>query len=332
MKVALKKGLNVFFRDIVLPSLQNDQIRIKVDACGICGTDIHVNPAEEEAESPFGHEIAGVILELGSGVVGLEVGQKIVVESATPCGKCEKCRNAQQELCLDIQSFFFTGYFGFAEEAIVPAICAIPCEDITPEVACLSEPLGVAIDMVRLADINTNSNVLIMGQGPIGLMATALVKKAGARRVFVSEFARRIVRKEFAGKLGIDGFIDPSQTNLREFDFGCEIDRVLMTAPPKCLNDAFEIAAKGAIISFIGIAHGDGAFCDININEFHFKKLQLRASFASPALYTPMALKYLREGVIDGESMISHRFGLAELQKAVDIASDASALKIMITP
>ena len=331
MKAVFKKGLNIFFKDIVLPSLTNGQIRIKVDACGICGTDIQINPAEADTAMPFGHEMVGTVLELAPGVAGLEIGQKVVIESATPCGKCENCRNARQELCLDIQSFFFTGYFGFAEEAIVPAICAIPCEDLAPEIASLSEPLGVAIDMVRLADININSNVLIMGQGPIGLMATALVKKAGARKVFVSEFASRTARKEFAEKLGVDQFLDPSQTDLSKFDFGCEINRVLMTAPPKCLNDAFNIASKGAIISFIGIAHGEGAFCDFNVNDFHFKKLQLRASFASPALYTPMALNYLREGVIDGESLISHRFKLADIQKGIDTANAPSALKIMIT-
>ena len=332
MKAAFKKGQTVQIKDLALRPLKHGEIRIKVDACGICGTDTHVNLAEADIESPFGHEMAGRVLELGPGVDGLCVNQKVVIESATPCGKCDNCRNTQQELCTDIQSFFFTGFFGFAEEAIVPAICAIPCDYLSPEVACISEPFGVAIDMVRLADININSNVLIMGQGPIGLMATALVKKAGARRVFVTELSGRTARKDYALKLGVNEFIDPTQVALDKFDFGCKIDRILMTAPPKCLNDAFAIACKGAIISFIGIAHGDGAFCNFNVNDFHFKKLQLRASFASPALYTPYALKYLREGIIDGESMISHRFKLADIQKAMTAANSPEALKVIVNP
>lgn len=92
------------------------------------------------------------------------------------------------------------------------------------------------------------------------------------------------------------------------------------------------LAAKGAIISFIGIAHGDDAFCRFNVNAFHFKKLQLRASFASPALYTPLALQYLREGVIPADQIISHRFPLRKIDQAMAIARDGSkAVKVVVT-
>ena len=333
MKAAYKKGQVVTIKAFQLRALKPDEIRIKVDACGVCGTDLQVNPDDANNEALFGHEMAGRILETGSAVSGLKVGQKVVIESATPCGKCDNCRNTRQELCSDIQSFFFLGYFGFAEETIVPAICAIPCEDLSPEVASISEPLGVAIDLVRLADITINSNVLVMGQGPIGLMAAALVKRAGARRVFVSEFGDKTARKNMAESLGVDGFIDPRKTPVAKYDFGCAIDRVLITAPPPCLNDAFAVACKGGIISFIGIAHGENAYCKFNVNDFHFKKLQLRASFASPALYTPMALQYLREGVINGEALISHRFKLDETAKAIETSrNDAGALKVIVKP
>lgn len=333
MKAAYKAGQKITIKELQLRAIKPDEIRIKVDACGICGTDLHVNPDEANNEALFGHEMAGRILEVGRAVGWLKVGQKVVIESATPCGKCDNCRNTRQELCSDIQSFFFLGYFGFSEETIVPAICAIPCDDLTPEVASISEPLGVAIDLVRLTDITINSNVLVMGQGPIGLMATALAKRAGARRVFVSEFGDKTARKKMAESLDIDGFIDPRKTPVAKYDFGCAIDRVLMTAPPPCLNDAFAVACKGGIISFIGIAHGEGAYCKFNVNDFHFKKLQLRASFASPALYTPMALNYLREGIVDGNSLISHRFGLKDIAKALDVAkNDSAALKIIINP
>ena len=186
MKAAFKTGTEVGLRETTLRALRPDEIRLRVTACGVCGTDLHVNPAEAEKESEFGHESAGTILEVGSAVSGLEVGRRVVLESSTPCGRCDNCRNTRQELCTNTQSFFFLGSFGFAEETIAPAICAIPCADLSPEVACLSEPLGVAIDMVRLADVEITSNVLVMGQGPIGLMATALVKRASAVKVVVT--------------------------------------------------------------------------------------------------------------------------------------------------
>ncbi|MEI6972417.1 MAG: zinc-binding dehydrogenase [bacterium] len=333
MKAAFKKGRSIVVKDIPSRALAPDQIRVRVRACGICGTDLHDNPAEAEKEQLFGHEIAGDILEVGSAVLGLKTGQKVVLESATPCGRCDACRNTRQELCTDIQSFFFTGSFGFAEEVIVPAICAIPCDDLPPDVACLSEPFGVAIDLVRLADITPMSNVLLLGPGPIGLMALALIRRMGPRRVFLSAFAREKARVEAAHRIGVDRIIDPSQTPLDKVDFGCAIDRVLVTTPPPTLNDAFNVACKGGIVSFIGIGHGDNAFCKFDANAFHFKKLQLRASFASPALYTPMALQYLREGVVNGPAMISHHFPLDRMAEAMTTARDtAVSLKVIVRP
>jgi threonine dehydrogenase-like Zn-dependent dehydrogenase len=330
MKAAFKQGEAVTLREIALRPLRPDEIRLRVAACGICGTDLHVVPGEA---APFGHEVAGTILEVGSAVTGLSPGQRVVLESASACGRCANCRNTCQELCTNIQSFFHLGFMGFAEEMLAPAISAIPCEDLAPEVAAISEPLGVAIDLVRLAEIRPDSNVLIMGPGPIGLMALALVKRMGARRVFASAYASQEIRAHMALRFGADAVVDPRAAPLATHDFGCAIDRVLVTTPPPTLADAFQVAAKGGIISFIGIAHGDGAFCRFDANDFHFKKLQLRASFASPALYTPLALQYLREGVVEGEALISHRFPLERMVEAMATARDkARALKVMVMP
>jgi L-iditol 2-dehydrogenase len=330
MKAIFKTGNELSARDIELPALKTGQIRLQVEACGICGTDIH---SATDKEEQFGHEIAGTVLELGAGVVDLKIGQKVVLDSATPCGKCDHCKNAQQELCTDIQSIWFVPSFGFAEQMIAPAICAIPYEGLSPEVACLQEPLGVAIDLVRLADIKTSSNVLIIGQGPIGLMATALVRRAGARRLFATGPASRPRRLELAKQFGADETFDSLQTPVSKFDYGCEIDRILVTAPPRTLPEAFEVASKGGIISYIGIAWGAGAKVTFDADAFHFKKLQLRASFASPALYGPEALRCLREGVVNGRALISHRFPLSQMQEAMDVArTDPGAVKVVVHP
>ncbi len=333
IKAAYKTPNSCDIRDLKLRQLEPGEIRIKVLACGLCGTDLLFDGQEEDSGSLFGHEMAGKVVEMAPDVRGLEIGQDVVIESATPCGRCDNCRNARQELCKDIQSFFYLGYFGFAEECIVPAISAIPYKDCKPCVITLSEPLGVAIDLVRLADIELTSNVLILGQGPIGLMALALVKKLGANKVFVSEYADRKARCELAKQFGADEVLDPVNDAIANYDFGCEIDRILVTSPPSTLKDTFDVAAKGAVISFIGIEHGSNAFCKFDVNNFHFKKLQLRASFASPALYTPKAIQYLLSGVVDGESLISHRLPLDKVDEAMKIAkNDPDAVKVIILP
>lgn len=327
---AYKNDHSVSLRPLIQRPLTPNEIRLRVDACGICGSDLLTSPGEK-AESPFGHEIAGTIIELGSKVDKLEDGQTVVLESSSACGRCSNCRNDRQELCTDVQSFFMSNSFGFSEEMIAPAVSAIPYDGLKPEIASLSEPLGVAIDMVRLADIRLDSNVLILGLGPIGLMALALVKRMGARRVFLSACSSKTARIEVARKFGVDEVVDPSVTPLPTYDFGCKIDRILVTTPPPTLNDAFQVGSNGAIISFIGIAYGDKAYCTFDVNSFHFKKLQLRSSYASPALFTPLALQYLREGVIDGEAMISHRFPLTKIEEAVRVARDTTrSVKVVV--
>jgi L-iditol 2-dehydrogenase len=332
MKAAFKSPQGVGIREIPAEAPAADEVRIRVEACGICGTDLSLHDAPAEG-GRFGHEMVGTVLELGRHVRGLEVGQRVAIDSATPCGRCPACRDARQELCADIQSFFFTGRFGFAEEACVPAVSAMPCAGLDPAVASLQEPRGVAIDLVRLVDLTIASNVLVLGAGPIGLMAVALARRAGVRRLFVGELGSRPRRLEVARQFGADEVFDPEREAPSAKDFGCAIDRVLVTAPPPALPGAFAAAAKGGIVSFIGIGHGEGAFCRFDANAFHFKKLQLRASFASPALFGNEALRCLREGVVDGPALVSHRFPLADIACAMDVArADAAALKVVITP
>ncbi len=329
MKSAFRNNGALVLNEVSPSPLKPGSIRIRVEACGVCGTDIHTT----EKDGPVtGHEVAGTILELGPGVEGLAPGARVAVDSSTPCGRCAACKNARQELCTNLQSFW-GGAFGFCPDMVVPAISALSSEGLPPQIACLQEPLGVAIDMVRLAALEPGQNVLLMGSGPIGLLALPLIRRAGARRVFATGFRRRKARMEAALKLGADTFIDQGDTPLADFKFGCPIDRIIVTSPPPTLNDAFTVAAKGAIISFIGIGHGEAAFCKFDVNAFHFKKLQLRASFASPALYGPMALDLLREKVVDGQTLITHVYPLDRIAEAFEVAAhDPSAIKVVIQP
>jgi threonine dehydrogenase-like Zn-dependent dehydrogenase len=330
MKTVFKKNEQIQLRDTELPAPGPGQIRLKIDACGICGTDIH---GRDDEFGKFGHEIAGTILETGEGVDYLEPGQKVVLDSATPCGRCSMCRNRRPELCTDIQSFFYMDQFGFAEEMNAPAVSAIPYSGIPPETASLQEPLGVAIDLCKTADIKSDTNVLVLGQGPIGLMAACVSRHMGADRVFVSEFGSKTARKELAESLEIDGFIDAENTRIEDYDYGCPVDRILVTSPPPTLENAVKTAAKGGIIGFIGIGYGDASCCRFDANYFHFNKLELRSSFASPALYGPLALTYLYDGVVPGEKLISHRFPLSRIEQAVKTAKDdPAALKVAVIP
>ncbi len=329
MKAAFKGSEGIKFKDVSPRRPEADEIRVKVDACGICGTDLHINPSDK-GESRFGHEIAGTILELGSAVRKLSVGQKVAIDSSTACGHCSACKNGQQELCTDVKSIFRSMDLGFAEEVVAPAISAVPFSGILAEVASLQEPLGVSIDMVRLTDIGIDSNVLLMGAGPIGLMAVALAKRRGARKIFVCQRKRRKARCQIALDWGADDIIEPDE--LDKFKFGCNIDRIMVTSSPDTIGTAAKIACKGGIITFIGLGFGAQEKISLDGNSFHFKKLQLRASFASPALFGPMAVEYLEKGIVDGKRIVSHTFPLSKLEEGMKVArEDKEAVKVVIT-
>lgn len=332
MKVAyLKKKNLIQLRDQPKPTAGKNQIVIRVQACGICGTDLHAALTNDDF-MPFGHEIAGQIVEIGQGVETLKVGQNVVLDSATPCGHCDMCRNMEQELCSNIQSFYFTNSFGMAEYVAVPAICAIAYSGLEPAEVILSEPLGVALDVARVADIQPGNNVLIMGPGPIGLMIIRLVKMAGAEKIFVSALSDTIKRNQLAKEFGADSVIEVDKQPIEQCDFGCRIDRVISTTPPSTLTSAVKMAAKGGIITFIGLAGNSKKDICFDADEFHFKKLQLRASFASPALFGPKAIDILKKDTIIKERLISHIFKFEEIDKAMDAALNdvANSVKVVV--
>jgi L-iditol 2-dehydrogenase len=335
MKAAFLKTMNdIILRDIRLWELEDDEIRIKVDACGICGTDVTAACNGNGDYAPFGHEVAGTILEMGRAVRNLEIGQEVALESASACGRCLNCRDARQELCTDKKSFFYKTSFGFAEEMIAPAISAIPYQGIAPEEACASEPLAVAIDMHRLADIQIGSHVVVSGLGCIGLMALRLARLSGAERIYGCDHSSARIRLERAREFGADEIIEIDKTALENFRFEEPPDRFMISSPPRTLVPAMRVAAKGAVISFIGIEYGEGANVCFDANDFHFKKLQLRASFASPALYTPKALDLLQKRIIDARTIITHSFPLAEVGTAVEYAArrTGEAIKVVVKP
>jgi threonine dehydrogenase-like Zn-dependent dehydrogenase len=308
-----------------------DEIRpgervLQVEACGICGTDINAINLGAERYTPVGHEIAGRVLDENG------PGEPVVLESSSACGRCAACRNGHADLCTDVVSIFGRPYFGIAERMVAPEISVLPYRDLEPAVATLSEPLAVAIDLCEVAGITPYSRVLVIGLGPIGLMAIRLAKLAGAARIDASTFSQREKRNQLALEFGADELLYEDEQPLAERKFDPPPDRILITAPPPSIRSSIGPAARGAVLAYIGVGHGATDRLELSANEFHFKKLQLRSSFASPALRTPMALELLRSGRIDGARLISHRFPLAEAAQAIRTAclDKNEAIKVVV--
>lgn len=330
-QAAFYRGVDdVILRTVCLGKVSPLEAVLKVDACGICGTDINAILRGSPDYTPVGHEVAGRVVDADGQVTS----RKAVLESSTACGRCPACRNGQAELCTDIKSFFAGSHFGIAERMPAPEISVLEYDGLSPEVACLAEPLGVAVDLCEVAGIGPRSVVLVTGLGPIGLMAVRLAKLAGAAKIYASTFSGREKRNALALELGADELLFEDEKPLSDRKLDPAPDRILSTTPPSTVGCCVAAAARGAVITYIGVGHGGVDRITLPADDFHFKKLQLRGSFASPALRTPIALDLLRSGRVEGEKFISHRFPLSAAGEAVRTAclDKNNVIKVVVLP
>ncbi|PTX97380.1 hypothetical protein DB346_20500 [Verrucomicrobia bacterium LW23] len=319
---------SVVLKDTTPGALPSTDAMLRVDACGICGTDINAIMRGAAEDTPVGHEVAGRVVAADGSVTH----RHAVLESSSACGRCISCRNGQPELCRDVKTFFARPFFGIAEYMPAPEISVLDYEGMSPEVATLSEPLAVAIDLASTAEITPQSVVLVAGLGPIGLMAVRLAKLAGAAYIYASTYRGRDKRNALAQEFGADELIYEDETPLADRKLDPAPDVILSTVPPTAIGACVGPAARGAVIVYIGVGHGDTDHIHLPANAFHFKKLQLRSSFASPALRTPLALDLLRTRRVDGEKLITHRYPLADAGEAIRVAcrDKANAIKVVV--
>lgn len=306
-------------RDVQLDETGENEVLIRVRACGICGTDMTSMKVTARQWEPVGHEIAGIVEKTGPGVTHVKVGDTVVLETSTYSRDSEFSRNGRYDLDNTGPSFWGKhASMGFSEYVLAPKECVVAYEGLSFAVASLTEPLGVAVDLVETVGIGLNDTVLVVGLGPIGLMALRLAKLKGAKKIYAAARSHSTDRIALARQFGADEIILTDVTALDDFAFPQGgVDKILVTAPPQTIPSALKAARTGGIIGFIGIEYGSGATVSFDANEFHFKKLQLRASHASPALYFPMSIDLLKSGAVDGDALISHTFGLEGFADAV---------------
>ncbi|MFW6062219.1 MAG: zinc-dependent alcohol dehydrogenase [Planctomycetota bacterium] len=329
----IKAPWQVSLREVDLPdSPPPGWIRLRVDACGICGSDLNAARAEAADWQPFGHEVAGTVETVGHGVDRVEPGQRVVLESGSFCGRCALCRDGRVDLCNKAPGFWGQPAMGFARTMDAPALAAVPYDGLLPQVACLAEPTGVAIDVLETAEVELGQRVCVIGPGPIGLMAAALALARGASGVVVVGRGRSQARLELAGRLGtevlaIDGDLADRDDLARQFD------HVLLCAPPELAEPCLALLGYGGRLTYIGVATRPTRI-GFDANDFHFRKLQIRASFASPALYFPTALRLLAAGRIPGENLVSHVLPLERLGEAMSLHRDepGRCVKVVIVP
>ena len=338
----VKAPFAVTLRHLPVPEAGLGQVLVRVEACGICGTDLHFARTFAQELMPLGHEAVGVVEKVGPGVSEEWLGKKVLALNYTACGQCEACLNGRWEHCLNMPTYMEEekGWqAGMSEYLLLPADMVWAYEGLSPFQAAFVEPLSVALDLVSVADIPLGGNVAVFGPGPIGLAAVRLCKLKGARHVFLTipsrQMARHRKRAEVGEKMGADVLIFVDEEDAVEKVLAlCPdgLDRILVTAPPKTIPQAIKMCKFGGNVSYIGIEFGEGAVVPIDINDLHFRKAQLRASHAIPDVRFPLCVELLRSKAVDPELLVTHVFPLQEVAKALAVANsqDEPVVKVVV--
>jgi L-iditol 2-dehydrogenase len=341
VKAAVLHGKeDVRVEEVAPPALAPGAVRVRVEAALTCGTDLKVFKRGYHAKmivppAVFGHELAGVISELGDGSsqLGWKIGERVVAANSAPCGGCFFCKNNQENLCEDL--LFLNG--AYAESINVPArLVQKNLLRLKPETdfrdAALTEPLACVVQGVEDLKLCAGQKVLVLGAGPIGLMFIALAKNIGCE---VTVAGRRAARLAAAKKLGAAQVIDIGDgaelvskvRTATQTKFDAVIEAV---GRPEIWEAAVQLVRKGGAVNFFG-GCPSGTTITLDTNLIHYSNLTLLASFHHTPRTIRRALEFIEAGVIraadfvDGECPLSK---LPELFKSM--AAGNHAVKTLI--
>lgn len=329
--VYLESTQKLGIKDIQEPVLEEGKVLVKVDACGICGSDVHywqhgkIGDFVVKQPMILGHEAAGTVIALGKGVEQVKVGDIVALEPGTSCMKCDHCRNGLYNLCPDVQFFATPPVDGALKEYVVhPADWVHPAPSgLSAELASMAEPFSVGIHATRLAQLQVGQKVLIYGAGIIGICAMIAAFEAGASEVTVVDIQDS--RLERAKRLGASAVInskgmEPLQ-GYYDVTFEC-------TGAPACSKDAIKATRSGGHVVMIGMGQDD--LVQVPLLDAICREISIHGSFRYSNTY-PTALRIIarREDVFS--QLITHRFQLDEAEQAFQTAlREPTACKVMV--
>jgi L-iditol 2-dehydrogenase len=350
MRAVVYRGINdMRVETVPVPEIGAGELLIKVATCGICGTDLKkIHMGSHSAPRIFGHEMAGTVVQAGAGVTKYSVGQRVMTFHHVPCGECYYCRKRTPSQCpLYLKTGVTAGFApsggGFAEYIRVMdfvvanrGVVAIP-DDVPFEQAAFIEPLNTVLKGVKLLNLAGDDTVLVIGQGPIGLMHAALARRTGARVLTSDLFPER---HAIAARFGLKDPIHAGTENVVERVLaateGRGADAVILAVGGNGLIKTAMDAARpgGKVMLFAQTQHGEATIdpAAVCVDE---KTLLGSYSSSFPILdeVTGIVLGEYRKG-FDLTQLISHRFQMEQAVEAIEIAShpQGSSMKIMIEP
>jgi threonine 3-dehydrogenase len=335
--VKRKPEKGIWMEDVPMPEVRPNDVLIKVKKSAICGTDLHIYKWDEWAQQTIkppvtiGHEYMGEVVEVGSEVNRVKVGERVTVEGHISCGFCRNCRRGRQHICDHTVGIGVQRDGGFAEYIAVPDKNVLHIDvSIPDEIMAIMDPLGNATH-TALSFPLLGEDVLITGiGGPIGAMAAAICRFSGSRNVIGTDLSK--YRRSLARKMGATRVIDPARESIKEamerhgmvagFDIGLEC-----SGSPAAFNDMVNHMYNGGKISLLGLLPQK---TQINWNNVIFKGLTLKGIYGREMYETWYHMEMMLTSGLDITSVITHRFKADDYQKAFEIMEDGNCGKIIL--
>ncbi len=345
MRAIVYRGVKeVELKEVEKPTVKDDSVIIRVNACAICGTDAKAYTFGIASIKPpvtLGHEFVGTITEAGKHVKGFVPGDRVTMATTIPCGKCAMCRKTLFNLCMDKLPVGTYINGAFAEYLEVPIrgidhgnLMKVP-DDLSDEDGSICEPLGCVINGQNIARVGFPDTVVVIGGGPLGLLHAETAKARGAVKTILIERLKK--RFEMDRKFNIDRVIcseyeDPEKTVL-EFTGGLGADVVINAAPStEAVKLAFKLVSKGGRLSLFASVPKDNACVNIDANQIHYGQISVFGASDSTAENHFDAMKLLASGKISTKLLITHTFKLEDFFRGLEVFIKGEALKVVIKP
>lgn len=313
----------------------DDQVLIEVEACSICGTDVHITaiPPGYIARKGviLGHEFCGHVVKLGTTVKSLHIGDRVVVNPNNYCGVCSYCRRNMPNQCENLEALGIEYDGAFAKYCVVREKVAYKISEGVPaEVAACVEPLACAVNGLNKVSVKPGDNAVVIGAGPIGLIIAMLLEASGVTRIFLLETS--VYRASFAREIKptwrVINPLEEDVTDIIARETGTGADIVFDVTGNQAVS-AIDLARKGGSVVLFGVDHR--AHAEMIQSQITVKELSVRGTWLANATF-PEAIRVVEQEAIDLKALISEVISLDQVGAGIEKLRRGDAIKIVVKP
>ncbi len=346
---------------VPVPPCGETELRVKVDACAVCGTDLksflHGNPKITPPRI-IGHEFTGVVDAVGTkkdsrslfpvGDRGekdsrslFSVGDRIVMATSVSCGACAYCQRGWTNLCVDMAAMGFKYEGGMAEYVVVPEralrnghAVKVP-KTVKPEHAALAEPLSCCVNAAENCGIQKGDTVAVVGAGPMGIMNACIAREFGAAKIILAEINEARLRQ--AEAFGFDRLVNPAAEDLakvvKEMTGGLGADVCIVAAPAaKPQEQALNLVRKRGVVCLFASLPAGGSLLSIDSRPLHYNELRVVGTSDSTPAQVKRAVDLIAGGAMPMDKLATHVLPLAEFTRAFELMTNGESLRVVLRP